>query len=282
MILMCFIPSDNFMSLSLNIPTALVIHDLAYLHYPRHIPWLARQYYRLFMPKFIAKADRIITVSQFVKEDVLNKSDVDEEKVDIVHNALPVRVPNEDRSTYDFEYPYFVYVGSINQRKNIKNALLAFEEVQRVHTDMKFVLIGKKYNLDSATDKVFQRLVSGDVLIHLQNVSDGSLMGLLRKAKALVYISLFEGFGIPLLEAMDAEIPIITSNVSSMPEVVGDAGLKVDPNNIREIAAAMARIIHDSELCQTLVSKGRSRLAVFSWEKSANKTYSILKKIADV
>lgn len=274
-----FYSADNFLSLKLKVPTALVVHDLAYMHYPQHIPWLARSYYRIFMPKFIKKASHVITVSEYVKSDVIQSSKIEADRVSVIYNALPERTQMANELVDRIKGPYFVFVGSVNQRKNIKKALLAFEKV-RGSSNLRFVLIGKKYNLDSDTEKIFDRLLKNGSLIHLKGIKDDELMSILANAKAMVYVSFFEGFGIPLLEAMAAGIPIITSNVTSMPEVIDEAGLTVNPNNVDDIAEAMTRLYSDEELCQELVSKGKTRMAQFSWERSAVQTYDVLQSLA--
>ncbi len=274
-----FYSGENFTSLSLNIPSVLVVHDLAYVHYPDHIPWAPLWYYRYFIPKFIKKADHIICVSQFVKSDILNHFDILDSEISVGYNALPLRASNESKFNFG---QYFLFIGSINPRKNIANVLLAFIEFRKSHSEFKFVFVGRKSSLDAKADKLFNKLLNEKSLIHLNNILDEELPTLIENANALVYVSLFEGFGIPIIEAMALGVPVLTSNVTSMPEVAQGAAIIVNPTNIEEIVSGMISISSDLEIRMQLIEKGIERVKDFSWEDTSSiiwrKLLSLVKK----
>ena len=276
-----FYSPDNFMSLALVIPTVLVIHDLAYLEYPQQIKWLSRLYYRHFIPKFIDSADHIITVSQYVKSDILSHFDIPKDKITVGYNALPERNEDTNNETFEFNHPYFLFVGTLSQRKNVDGLIRAFERVHDHHPEFRLVLVGKKYNLTHDTSKKLQELIQLGIVVHLSYVTDAQLPSIYKGAFALAYVSLFEGFGIPLLEAMHYKIPILTANVSSLPEVAGEAALLVDPKDINDIARAMLHLINSPQVVQSLVSKGTSRLADFNWKDTADHIYRKIIAVAN-
>lgn len=263
-----FYSADNFLSLKLKIPTVLVLHDLAYNHYPKHIPFIARSYYKHYIPKFIKHANEIICVSQYVKDDIVSTYQVNPFKITVAYNALPNRI-RSNTAKFDIDKRYFVYVGSLNPRKNIGNMLLAFKSLLTEGFDLKFVLVGKIFNLDTETITLISELKTTGRVLHLTNVSDQELPSIIEGAIAMTYVSLFEGFGIPILEAMDLGVPVITSNVSSMPEVASAAAILIDPTSISEIAKAMADLATDKQLVAKLRTKGYKRVKNFSWDKTS-------------
>ena len=272
-----FYSPDNFMSRRLNCPTVLVVHDLAYLAYPEHYRISHLWYYQKFMPQFIRKAAHIITVSHSVKEDVLARFNVSSSKISVGYNALPDRPNHKGNRVID--QPYFIYVGSINPRKNLVRALHGFEIFRESHPDFIFVLIGKLFGLSTSDSAFIEDMISRGLVIHLQGIDDDVLTSYIAHSTAMVYVSLFEGFGIPLLEAMASGVPVITSDVTSMPEVAGDAALLVDPTNEKDISLAMSNIVDSFDLRQELISKGYDRVKQFSWEDTSGHTYKVLKQV---
>lgn len=272
-----FYSADNFLSLRSEVPTLLVIHDLAYLHYPEHIRWAHRKYYRHFTPRFLNKAGHIITVSNYVKQDLITQFSINENRISVAYNALPERT-----NTLYVKKPildkYFLYVGSLNPRKNISNLIQAFNDLEK-QSDIKLVLIGTPYNLKKGTQRLIELGKRDKNIIHLTGISDDELMSYIEHAEALAYPSYFEGFGIPIIEAMALGTPVITSNVSSMPEVAGGAAILIDPNSVSELKEAMYMILEDKELVANKVELGYERVKYFSWDDTSSIIYNQLHQL---
>lgn len=281
-----FLSGDTYMSLLAKVPTLLVCHDLAYIHYPDHIPVINRNYYRFFFPRFHQKADAIIAVSEYSRQDVIRQYGIDPQKVTVAHNApnghfFPIEptIQQEIRKKTTGGAPYFVYLGSIHPRKNVENLIHGFEYFKRSSgKEHKLLIIGRPaWNTASFYRTLHQSPYRGDIL-HEQIARD-KLPEYIGSAEALCYVSLFEGFGIPILEGFEAGVPVITSNVSSMPEVAGDAALLVDPQDPESIGSAMQQLAEDPSLGKNLIRKGQQRLSKFSWERTANILYDKLTEI---
>jgi glycosyltransferase involved in cell wall biosynthesis len=283
-----FLTGDTYMPLNPGVRTVAVSHDLAFFHYPNHMRFSDRVFYNYFFPKYHQKADRIIAVSEYTKSDIINQYAIPEHKIDVVHNAAnghfyPVseRVKQQTKAKLTGGKPYFVYLGSIHPRKNIVNLIKGFEIFkEKTGTEHFLIIIGrpawKTRDFYSALDNSKFK----DFIINTQ-IEREKLPDYIGSADAMFYVSLFEGFGIPVLEGFEAGIPVVTSNCTSMPEVAGDAALLVDPNSPEDIAKSMIRLSSDPELCKNLVEKAKKRLNMFSWDCSAEKIYEILKKTAE-
>jgi glycosyltransferase involved in cell wall biosynthesis len=270
---------DNFLSLRTNVPTLLVCHDIVYCHYPESINKRWISFYRKYMPKYLDKAFKVASVSQFVKDDLISSLNVDKHKIEVVYNALPNRIVSERKDDFKFGFQYFIYIGSIHPRKNIRNLIDGFKQFSKSSKhNIKLILVGR---MAWDTDEITDKMNGSDEIFHLNNVSDDQVYGLIKNSLGLVYVSNFEGFGIPILEGFHCEVPVITSNVASMPEVAGKAALLVDPSNIEEISNAFKAISTDKELSYYLVNEGRKRIKDFNWTKSANQLFSSLKAISE-
>ena len=272
-----FYSADNFLSLSSETPTVLVCHDLAYNSYPQGLRWDHLWFYRRFMPLYLTRADRIITVSNFVKQDIVNHHKVNQEKITVAYNALPKRKDtdievDENRLT---KGKYFVYVGSLHPRKNIVGLIKAFFEFRKKTIGFKLALIGKL----AWKTKEIRALINDADIVHLESVPDTHLMSYLKSASALIYPSFSEGFGIPILEGFAAGVPVITSQQSSMPEVAGNAAMLIDPHSIESMVTAMDKIIQEPEMRKQLIDLGTIRLKDFSWENSASLIHQIIREV---
>ncbi|MBK8701102.1 MAG: glycosyltransferase family 4 protein [Saprospiraceae bacterium] len=280
-----FLSFDGFLSLSTSVPTVLVIHDLAYLHYPQHIPWIYRMYYRCFMPAFIRKAHTIVAVSEFTRNDILDKFGIKQAGVITATNALPSGfISAGKKGESPVKQPYFILPGSINPRKNtfaILKAFKRFNEEVPPETQRRLVVAGRfMWGKDAAMEKLWRQLTESDQLIHYAHADDAEMIQLISHAEAVLYVSLFEGFGIPLLEAMACGVPLITSAVSSMPEVAGEAALLVDPENEDQLVQAMKDIATKADLREKLIALGKERIKTFSWDKTATAIFQALEKAA--
>lgn len=281
-----FLSTDGYGCLRTSIPQVLVMHDLAFEHFRDHVPFLTRKYYEYFMPRFATKAKRIATVSEFSKQDIMCQYRVSMNKIDVVYNGAKEvyqpasnEVKQKTKRKYSEGKNYFVYVGSIHPRKNIKNLLLAFEKFKtETNSDHKLLIIGRKAWNFKEVDETHEQMKFKDEVKFLGHVAPNELGEIVASALAMVYVSLFEGFGIPIVEAMSCDVPVITSSITSMPEVAGDAALLVNPNSADEISLAMKKIM-DENLRKLLVEKGKLQVKKFSWDLTASKLWKCCEQV---
>lgn len=281
-----FLSPDGFLSLGATCKQLPVIHDINFLHYPKDLKWLTGKYYNYYFPKFATSATRVATVSEFSKQELITHYAVPENKIDVVYNGinsffkpLDDLTKKQTREKFSKGKNYFVNVGSLHPRKNIPNLIKAFALFkQQAESDMKLVLAGPGFwGLSDIQSALHESGIKDDV-IFTGRLSNADLSLVLGSAMALTFVPYYEGFGIPLIEAMEAEIPIITSNVSSLPEVAGNSALLVNPFEINDIKNAMLKIHNNSAIRSELVQKGRLQKLNFSWDKSAHLLWeSILK-----
>jgi glycosyltransferase involved in cell wall biosynthesis len=282
-----FFSPDTYLSLSSKVPCLLVSHDIAYAHFPEHIPKPALKYYQKYFPKYHKRANKIIAVSSFTKKDIIETYGVDESKIQVAYNAagdnfkkLNGVEKEEIRKDFTGGKPYFIYVGSIHPRKNIQRLILAFNRFKsQTKSDIKLILVGRlAWKIDSILACHKESSYTADI-IFLQHIDQGieKLMG---AAEALVYVSLHEGFGIPVLEAMHCDIPVICSNSTSLPEVAGKAAILVNPNNTIEISDAMIRIVKDLSLRKQIIEAGQLQRKKFDWDKTSEIIYQQLAFLA--
>ncbi len=273
-----FISPDAMTSLRSPVPDLIVMHDLNFEHYPEIMPRVYRWYYKHFSPKFARKSSRIVTVSDFSRKDISQHYLVPEEKIDVVYNGAGLMYkPVSDVDTisvkkkYTDERDFFLFIGALNPRKNLTNIFKAFD-IYKTNSKsfIKFVVVGEKMYWSDDIRNTYENMKHKSDVVFTGRLNQDELCKVLGSAKALVFASLFEGFGIPIVEAFNAEVPVITSNVSAMPEIAGDAALLVDPTDVYEISEAMASVESDKSLCESLVEKGRIRRSVFSWDNTAS------------
>ena len=282
-----FISTDGYMSLSSKVKTLNVIHDINFLHRPKDLPWLTRNYYNYFFPKFAHKASRLATVSEFSKRDIVNSYKIDKDKIDVVYNGcnlnyVPASEEEQKKTKYRYSNgrPYFLFVGSLNPRKNIKNLLLAFDEFKKTYpNDIKLILAGQVMWDDTDFKDCYHNMKFKHDVHFLGRLASSDLKNIISSALALTYVPFFEGFGIPILEAMYCDVPVITSNVTSMPEVTGNSGILVNPNSTFDITEAMLSIARDTNLRHSLIEKGRVQREKFSWDKTAEKLWQSFEKM---
>jgi glycosyltransferase involved in cell wall biosynthesis len=280
-----FFSPDNFLTLNTNVPSVLVVHDIAYAHFSDNSSWINRLYYHFFTPRFVKKAQHILTVSEFTKQDLLlHFPFLQKEKMTVCYNGCrDIFIENtEGGIEKEFsvtEKPYFLYVGAVHPRKNVHRLIQAFDEYKKnTKSDTKLVICGRFAWKTGAVKTAFDNSFFKKDIIFTGYMSDEKVALLMASALAVVYVSLFEGFGVPLLEAMNCNVPIITSNVTSMPEVAGDAAILVNPENIEDIANAMVTIGKDPILRQKLVENGQKQRIKFDWEKTTEIVFETIKK----
>jgi glycosyltransferase involved in cell wall biosynthesis len=282
-----FLSPDGYLTLRSVIPQVQVIHDLSFEHYPNDISKAGSWYYRHYFPKFARKAARIATVSQFSKEDIITRYNIAPEKVDVVYNGasenfVPAREELKQfvRRKFVHDHAYFIYVGAIQPRKNIVNLLKAFDAFRERHpSGIKLVMVGRKAWKTSAVEEAYEQMRFKEDVVFTGRVSNEELCALLSGALALTYVSYFEGFGIPILEAMCCDTPVICSGITSMPEVGGDAALYVDPFSVDSICEAMLKVARDPQYREQMIAAGRLQRTRFSWDKTSLALWNVLESI---
>lgn len=280
-----FFSPDAYLSLRTDIPTLLTIHDIAFVHFPDLISGLVSKYYHYYTPKFLVKAKKIAAVSDFTKQDLIQNYQISANKIDVIYNGCqniyqPLSTDNQNliKEKHSNGYEYFFFVGAVHPRKNVHRLIAAFDEFkQKSQSNMKLLIAGRFAWQTGDVKTAFDNSPFQKDIIFLGFVSEEELPQLMASAFALTYVSQFEGFGIPVLEAMHCEVPIITSTVSSLPEVVGKAGLCVPPDNVTAIADAMLQLYHNADLRQQLIEQAKRERQRFNWDESAKKIYDLLK-----
>ncbi|MEL6942141.1 MAG: glycosyltransferase family 1 protein [Bacteroidota bacterium] len=276
-----FLSPDNFCTLRTKTPTVLVVHDLAYAHFPDQMRLRDRLYYRKFMPFFLKKASHIVTVSEFTKQDILDQHPIDSERISVACNGVrDVFQPlsKEEKNSIQQEFAegqdYFFYIGSVHPRKNVHRLINAFDLFKKqTQSNLKLLIAGRFSWQTGEVKSAYDKAKYGADIQFLGYVDDELLPKLMGSAFALTYISTFEGFGVPLLEAMHCEIPIITSEKSSMSEVVGDSAILVNPFDIQQISFAMQQMLEKKEIRQKLVEEGIIQRQKYSWEQATQIIY---------
>ena len=268
----------GFCSLLSGVPQVLVIHDLAYKHVPHTISWHQRLFYQTFTSLFLKKAKRTITVSEFSKQDILHYYPNKANSIAVVSGAaragfrpLSWEEKEQVKEAYTDGYEYFICVGGISPRKNMLNILKAFSLFKKWHkSNMKLVFAGRlAWQYQDFMEKLKTYKYRNDVVL-TGYVTDEILAKLTASSYAAIYVSHFEGFGLPILEAMQSGVPVITANNSSMPEVGGEAALYADADQPDTIAAHMQTLYKNEQIREKLVQKGLERAQQYSWEKAAS------------
>lgn len=283
-----FFSPDGFIPLGMSIPKVSMVHDVAYLRYPEHLQPRIRAFYKKWMPRYLAYTDHIITVSEFSKSEIIAGYNIPADKISVVYNGITdaYKPVSEDqkkitRDRYTNGRPYFVYLGAIHPRKNILTLVRAFEQFKSSHpSDHQLVLAGRA---SWHTEEVFKAIADSKWKddIHLPGyIATADATALVGSAEAMIYPSLYEGFGLPLVEAMACGVPVICSNVSSLPEVAGNAALLFAPNDAIQLAQHMLSLAADDSLRHQLIALGNERSKYFSWDRAAEQVYDILCRFA--
>jgi glycosyltransferase involved in cell wall biosynthesis len=267
--------------------TVFTLHDLIFKFYPEyHLP-LNRAFLALMLPRFLRRADAIIAVSECTKRDALRLYDIPPEKITVIYEAAdpalqPVNDQNqlaEMRARYAKAQPYILFVGTIEPRKNIPALIDALKILRARGLTHRLLIAGRKGWLYENIFAHARQSGIADQIDFLNYVPDADLAALYSACEAFVFPSLYEGFGLPPLEAMACGAPVVCSNTSSLPEVVGDAALLVNPHAANEIADAIERVLTNPALRDELRAKGLAHAQKFSWERTARETLAIYKRV---
>jgi glycosyltransferase involved in cell wall biosynthesis len=280
-----FLSTDSFCTLRTTVPTCLVVHDIAWATGERRVKGLEQWYYETFAPRFFQKATQIITVSEFVKQDLLQKFDtITPEKIKVCYNGCrsefkPCTATEKARikAQYTEGGDFFIFVGAVHPRKNVHRLIAAFDAFKTATGLAHKLLIVGRFAWQTGDVKThFDKAKHQKDILFTGYVPDEDLPLLVAAATAVTYVSLSEGFGIPILEGLNCDVPVLTSTTSSMPEVAGDAALLVNPESIDAIKTALIRLATDTALRHDLIEKGRIQRQKFSWDKSAETLYGQL------
>jgi len=267
--------------------SVVTVHDLGYLYYPQaHTRW-ARTYLQWSTAWNVRAAAHVIADSQATRRDLITHCRVPADKITVIYPGFdPSFAPVRDqeqvaaaRQRYGIPPDYVIFVGTLHPRKNLTALLEALAALAREGRETHLVVVGKKGWLYEPLFARVQQL-GLEAQVHLAGyVPQGDLPPLLSGAQAFVLPSLYEGFGFPVLEAMACGVPVICSNVSSLPEVAGDAALLVDPHDPAALATALRRVLDDRELRRDLIERGRRQVARFSWQACAQGTLAVLQAV---
>lgn len=266
--------------------TVVTVHDLIAIVFGKDIPFFSRQYFGRWMPFTYRKADHIIAISQHTKKDLERLLKIPSSKISVIYLAAGInstKVEKEKiekiKQKYEIKKDYLLHVGTINPRKNLEFLIKVFAKVRTKFPNLQLVISGKKGWYYEGLFNLVEKLGLKNKVLFTDYISDSELPYLYAGAKIFVFPSLYEGFGLPPLEAIQSGTPVISSNTSSMPEVVGKAGILLPPNDERLWVEKITQLLQNRNLQQELIAKGKKQAAKFSWEKTAQQTVEIYEKI---
>jgi glycosyltransferase involved in cell wall biosynthesis len=278
------------MPLVSHLQVIVTIHDLSFFVYPQHHTEANYQFVTRNVHRAARRASFIIADSESTKRDIMRFLHVPEERIEVIYLAATEalgekRSPDsitQIKNRYGINKPYFLAVGSMEPRKNLTSALIAFKALKETKKiDYQFVISGGKGWKNEAFYHLVKKLSIDEHLVLTGYVPEEDLPALYQGADVFIYPSLYEGFGLPVLEAMVSGVPVITSNTSSLPEVAGDAALIVNPTEVFELYEAMEALATKPQLRETLKNKGLERSKIFTWEETARRTLEIYQRVFD-
>lgn len=283
-----FFSPDSYLSLLAKTPTVMTVHDMIPLQHPEQVRWWSRDYYRWFIPRYLRRADRLVAVSDYTKQEIVNQTGITADNITVVHNGcregfyvLPEPEKQAVREQFAAGQEYFFYTGAIHPRKNIPRLIRAFDLFKfQTGAPLKLLLAGRFAWQTGDVKTTFDQARHREDIHFLGYVPDGDLTRLMASALALTYLSTNEGFGLPLLEAMNAGTSVLAAHASCLPEIAAGAALLVDPFSEPAIAKALEKLYRSPELRADLVAKGFTRRLDFSWDAAAAEVYDLLKSAA--
>ena len=279
-----FVSTDGYLSLKTNLPQLTVMHDLNFEHNPDDLPKNALKFLKKRFPLFAKKADQLCTVSQFSKDDIVKTYGISPEKIHVTYNgASPVfKVIDEEekaksRLLFTAGNKYILFVGAIHKRKNIQRLIEAYKELKLEGKISQHLLIVGEPMWKSETVEIDEQLKP---FIHFTgHLSLEVIAKIMGSADCLAFVSYFEGFGIPLVEAMQSGVPVLAGNKTALPEIGGNAALYCDPYSIDSIQEELERILNDEALRELHIQKGLERAKDFSWDNTAKELWKAIEKL---
>lgn len=273
-----FISPDGYLSLRTTIPQLAVIHDLNFEHNPEDIPKKALNYLKKYFPKFAHKAQRICTVSEYSKNDIVTTYGVSPNKIDVTYNgasskfqAITKEEQEEVKKQYTKGLPYILFVGAIHKRKNLQRLINAFEQLKSKHDYPHQLLIVGEPLWDSQTLQIPS--IIKDQIHFSGHLAKEQLTKVTASASLLAFVSYFEGFGIPLVEAMQCGTPVLSGNQTSLPEIGGDAVHYCNPFSVEDIYVQLNNLLSNPSLLENYSKKGIEQAKKFSWDTTAKKLW---------
>ncbi len=266
--------------------SVVTIHDLAWLFYPDTFTWFNRSFLK-WSTKFATRnARKIIAVSEATKNDLVKYYRVDDKKVGVVHHGYENNNYGLRITDYGLKSPlpekFILFLSTLQPRKNLEGLIDAFKELKQENPELphRLVVVGRLgWKFESILKKIDE---NKDLVAYLNHVSDEDRLAIMRKADLLVLPSFYEGFGMQILEAFDAKVPVAASKVSSMPEVAGEAAVYFDPHDTKEIKNAIKCVLLDKSMSDCLKDLGQKRLESFSWNKCAKETLEVMTKLTEM
>lgn len=271
-----------------NCKTVTTIPDIAYEHYPEFFSKFYNLWSKALIPRSAQRADHIITVSDYSRDDISRTYHIDPERITVTYEgAGPDFFPRDKDECreqvarkYGIKAPFLLYIGRLQERKNLRRLLSAYARLKKVGTDEKLVLVGKRDWMSENIQTHLNSLGLNHSVIFTGYVPSPDLPIFYNAAEAFVYPSIFEGFGLPVIEAMACGLPVLTSYGSSLQEVAGDAALLVDPMSEESIAQGLGELLGDSSLRLRLGQAGLARSATFSFKRTAEQTTAVYERLA--
>lgn len=272
-----------------GVPMIMTVHDLIFRQLPEHHKLLNRWYLNWTMPLYCRRADHIIAVSEATRQDIVAAYRVPSDKISVIHEAADPRFyPQSEaeqervRAAYGLPEQYLLYVGTIEPRKNLERLLAAWAPLYKSHDSPPLVIVGKRGWLADGFFAALEASPARDGVILTGYIPDEDLPSLYSAAMAFIWPSLYEGFGLPPLEAMACGVPVVCANASSMPEVVGEAALLFTPRDIDHLRACLVQVVQDTALREDLCAHGLARAASFSWDRAAYETLMVYRRFERV
>lgn len=259
--------------------TIVAIHDLSYLYFPHE--FLKKDLYQLknWTEYALKNSEKIIAVSKTTKKDIIHEYSIQDEKITVIYNGYEDPIHGLASGKNANKFPYFLYIGTVQPRKNLDTLIAAFSQFHKTHPEYKLIIAGKKGWLYEDIFKQVEKLEMQNSILFPGFVPEEQKNSLYKNAVAFILPSLYEGFGIPLLEAMAHDCPVISSFSSSLPEIGGEACLYFDPKNNEDLVEKMNLITTNKELVKKLIALGKKRIELFSWQETGKNTLHILQSI---
>ncbi|MCX6807092.1 MAG: glycosyltransferase family 1 protein [Candidatus Berkelbacteria bacterium] len=254
-----------------NQPSIVTIHDLTPLYFPgkKRSSFIEQKAYRFVLKNALKKASKIIAVSNFTKNDLIKNFPFAKEKIQVIYEGVDSHFALISKQ---ISKPYLLYVGIWREHKNLLGLIKAFEKLKISNLDLRFVIVGKPDPYYPEIPKAVESSKFKKDIILTGYVDDAKLAHLYQNATALVFPSFYEGFGLPGLEAMTLDCPVISSNATSLPEIYGEAAIYFDPHNINDMVDKILRLLNNEALRKELIEKGKKQVLKYSWTKTAKET----------